>query len=107
MAKCKKCGSEVYVKNGFVGGRQRYKCKSCGCNFREGDGRTNDKVAVKKALCVLLYAMGKASFRFLGKLLNTDHALIYRWIREFGESLPEPEIDSEIKEMQFDEMWHF
>jgi transposase len=107
MPVCKKCASEKITKNGIVAGKQRYRCKECGCNFREGDGRTNSKIAAKKALCVLLYSMGKGSFRMLGKILKIDHTLVYRWIRAFGESLPEPEVSGEITEMEFDEMWHF
>lgn len=107
MPTCKNCGSERAVKNGVVGGRQRYRCKECGCNYREGDRRTNEKIAAKKALCVLLYAMGKGSYRMMGRLLNVDHTLVYRWIRSFGESLPEPEVSGEITQMEFDEMWHF
>jgi transposase len=107
MPTCKKCGSVQTVKSGFVAGKQRFLCKECGCNFREGDARTNEKVAAKRALCVLLYAMAKGSFRMMGKILNTNHALIYRWIRAFGESLPEPAVSGSIQHMQFDEMWHF
>ena len=107
MARCKKCESENVVKSGMVSEKQRFKCKECGCNFREGDGRTNERVAAKKALCILLYAMAKGSYRMLGRILNTDHALVYRWIRSFGESLPEPEISGSISQMEFDEMWHF
>lgn len=107
MATCKKCGSERAVKNGIVANKQRYRCQECGFNFREGDGRTNEKVAAKKALCILLYAMGKGSYRMLGRILGVDHTLIYRWIRAYGESLPEPTVSGEIKEMEFDEMWHF
>jgi transposase len=107
MPRCKKCGSEQAVKNGVVGGRQRYRCKECGCNYREGDGRTNDKIAAKKALCILLYALAKCSFRRLGKILKIDHTPVYRWVRAFGESLAEPEVSGEISEMEFDEMWHF
>jgi hypothetical protein len=72
-----------------------------------GDNRTSDKVAAKKAMCILLYAMAKGSFRMLGRIFQRDHTLIYRWIRSFGEGLPEPEVSGEIKEMEFDEMWHF
>jgi transposase-like protein len=90
MPRCKKCGSEQAVKNGVVGGRQRYRCKECRCNYREGDGRTNDKIAAKKALCILLYALAKGSFRMLGKILKIDHTPVYRWVRAFGESLAEP-----------------
>ena len=107
MPTCKNCGSEKAIKNGMVGGRQRYHCKECGYNFREGDRRTNEKVAAKKALCVLLYAMAKGSYRMMGRLLKIDHTLVYRWIRAFGEGLPEPEVSGEITQMEFDEMWHF
>jgi transposase-like protein len=107
MAKCKECGSEQTVKNGVVASKQRYRCKECGCNFREGDNRANEKVAAKKALCVLLYAMAKGSYRMMGRLIGIGHTLAYRWIGSFGESLPEPEAPGDIMQMEFDEMWHF
>ena len=107
MVTCKKCGSQRAVKNGMVQGKQRFKCKDCGNNFREGDDRTSEKVAAKKALCILLYAMAKGSYRMMGRLLDIDHTLVYRWIRAFGESLPEPEVPGDITQMEFDEMWHF
>ena len=107
MPTCKNCGSEHTVKSGVVAGKQRYKCKKCRCNFRVGDNRTNDKVAAKKALCILLYAMAKGSYRMLGRILKTDHTLVYRWIRSFGEELPEPEVPGDITQIEFDEMWHF
>jgi transposase-like protein len=95
------------AKNGVIAGKQRYRRQECECNFREGDNRTNESVAAKKALCVLLYAMAKGSFRMMGRILGINYALVYRWIRSFGESLPEPEIPGDIVEMEFDEMWHF
>ena len=107
MIKCKNCESENTVKSGIVAGKQRYLCKECGYNFREGDNRTNDKIIAKKALCVLLYAMAKGSYRMLGRILRIDHTLVYRWIRAYGESLTEPEVSGEITQMEFDEMWHF
>ena len=107
VPKCKKCEAMRSVKSGFVQGKQRYKCKDCGCNFREGDARTNDKIAAKKALILLFYAMGKGSYRMLGRIFGVDHSLVYRWVRAFGESLPEPEVPGDITEMEFDELWHF
>ena len=107
MPTCKKCGSGQAVKNGVVGGRQRYRCKECGCNYRVGDRRTDDGTAAKKAMCVLLYSMAKGSLRALGRIFGRSHTLIYRWVREFGEGLPEPEVSGEVREMEFDEMWHF
>ena len=34
-------------------------------------------------------------------------SLMYRWISKKAEDLPEPAITTDIKEMEFDEMWHF
>ena len=64
-------------------------------------------MAIKKALCVILYSLGKASFGFLAKLFGVSRSLTYRWVKSEAESLPEPEISNEIKEIEFDEMWHF
>ena len=30
---CPKCGRTERTKNGFHRGKQRYKCKNCGCNY--------------------------------------------------------------------------
>jgi transposase len=104
---CKKCGSEKVVRSGIVGGRQRFRCKGCGCNFRLGDNRTDEKIAAKKALCILWYAMGKGSYRMIGRILGLDHSLVYRWIRDFGAGLTEPKVPNDVVEIEFDEVWHF
>ena len=78
MAVCKKCGSGWSVKSGLLAGKQRHKCKACGCHFRDGDARTNVRVAAKKAMYVLLHAMAKGSFRMVGRLLGRHHTLVYR-----------------------------
>ena len=107
MATCKRCGCERSVKNGKVRGKVRYKCKECGLNFVEGDGRVNESLVVKKALAVILYSLSKASFNMLGKIFGHSPSLLYRWIVEEMAKLPEPEVPGDIKEMEFDEMWHF
>ena len=105
--RCKNCNGEEIKKNGFVRGAQRYKCKQCGLNFIEGDRRKKSQTAVKKALCVILYSLGKASFNMLGKILGHSPSLIYRWIKAAMQETPEPEISPSIQEIEFDEMWHF
>ena len=107
MYSCKKCGSENTIKRGIVRGKQRYSCKDCNYFFVIGDDRTSPKMPAMKALCVLFYSLGKASYNMLGKLLGRDRSLIYRWIREAGLNMAEPEINGEITEIEFDEMWHF
>ena len=107
MSECKNCKSEKVVKAGKVRGKQRYKCKDCGYFFVHGDGRTNEKIAALKALCVLIYSLGKGSYNMMGKLFGRNRSLIYRWIREAGLNTDEPTISGEIKQIEFDEMWHF
>jgi len=97
----------LIVRNGKVRGKQRYKCKDCGLNFVDGDQRVKGSVVIKKALAVILYSLGKASFRMLGKTFGHSHSLMYRWISKEADDLPEPAITTDIKEMEFDEMWHF
>lgn len=107
MLNCKRCGGVNLTKNGVVRGKLRHKCKDCGLNFVEGDRRTKDSLAAKKALAVILYSVGKASFGMLGKLFGHSRSLMYRWITEAAASLPDPEVEGGIQEMEFDEMWHF
>jgi len=102
---CKRCGSTLYVKHGFVRGLQRYRCKACGFHFTVTAKRGRSEAT--KALAVLLYSFGKASFRWLGKLLGVSGVSTYKWVRQVAESLPEPEVREEIREMELDEVWHF
>lgn len=107
MVTCKRCSCDSVVRNGKVRNKARYKCRNCGLNFVEGDGRVNESLVVKKALAVILYSLGKASFTMLGKIFGHSPSLLYRWIVEEMAKLPEPVIPGDIKEMEFDEMWHF
>jgi transposase len=107
MTQCKRCQSATTIKNGIVRKKARYKCKVCGYNFIEGDERIKENLVVKKALAVILYSLGKASFGMLGKIFGVNRSLTYRWIKEEADKLPEPVISGEISEMEFDEMWHF
>ncbi len=107
MIRCKRCNCENIVKNGIVRGSQRYRCKECRFNFIEGDARTKPATVAKKAMAVVLYSLGKASFNMLGKLFGHSPSLIYRWIVEEMGKIEEPVVAGDIKEMEFDEMWHF
>lgn len=71
------------------------------------DGRVKESLVVKKALAIILYSLGKASFGMLGKIFGVNLSLTYRWVRDEAEKLHEPVISGEISEMEFDEMWHF
>ena len=106
---CKYCHDCSVIKRGFVRKKQRYACKKCGYHFVEGDERTRKSLAPKKALSVLLYSLGKASYGMLGKLFDVERSTVYRWIKSWivvqGELSPglsvvvmlQPSPDSTIK----------
>ena len=107
MMTCKNCHDSQTVKNGFVRDKQRYQCKMCGYNFVLGDERHSHATEVKKALCIILYSLGKASFGFMAKLLGVSRTTTYYWIRQAAAGTDEPTIAPDIREIEFDEMWHF
>jgi transposase len=106
VVQCKKCGQTRCVHNGFIRGNQRYKCKDCGYNFKVGDNRGKIKPEAK-ALGLLLYGSGKASYGMIARLFNVSRSAVLYWIRSMGSKLPEPSMDTEIAEVSIDEMWHF
>jgi transposase len=106
MIRCKRCCGEKFIKSGLNKGSQRYQCKDCHYNFIEGDRRLN-KDAEMKSLAALLYSQGKGSYGFISKLLKKSRSTIYRWVKQMAESLPDPVIDDNLKEIEIDEIWHF
>ena len=107
MPNCKKCESQQVTKNGFVRSKQRYRCKTCGYNFINGDGRVNPNTVVKRAFAVILYSIGKASYGLIAKLFDVSPSTVQRWLESEAARVPEPEIPETIREIEFDEMWHF
>ena len=106
MIACKNCQNTQTVKDGFVRDKQRYKCKICGYNFVLGDERRPHTTEIKKALCIILYSLGKASFGCLGKLFGVSRTTTYYWIRHAASIIDEPTSDTDIQEIEFAEMWH-
>ena len=49
----------------------------------------------------------KASYGFIAKLFGVTRAAVLKWIRKEGALIDKPKVPSNIKEMEFDEMWHF
>ena len=100
---CPKCSSEKNVKSGFAKGRQRYKCKDCGCLFSV-EIKSTAKPASMKKMALHLYLEG-LGFRSIGRILNVSNVSVLNWIRSFG--LQEKEIQlktDEIAIVEIDEM---
>ena len=103
--RCKACGSEEQVKNGFMRGKQRYRCKGCGLNFTDTPPR--GMPLQMKVTAVLLYVSGLSMNR-TAKLLGVSTPTVMAWIERFAEVYarkPEPEGRAVVVEL--DEMWHY
>ena len=101
--KCAKCNSVEKVKNGFVKGVQRYKCKGCGYNYTvEKRSGEYPKETKRKALHLYLEGLG---FRSIGRFLGVSNVSILNWIKDFGEKAKELQTDgNSIKFTELDEM---
>ena len=85
MAHCPKCGSTICVKDGFVKGRQRFRCKFC--NYRHTvQYRGKSPETKRKAVELYLEGLG---FRSIGRVLHCSNVTILNWIRKLGERAEE------------------
>src|SRR3954447_25518328 len=103
--RCKGCGSEEQVKNGFMRGKQRYRCKGCGLNFTDTPPR--GMPLRLKVGAILLHVSGLSMNR-TAKLLGVSTPTVQAWIERFAEvyaQKPAPEGRAVVVEL--DEMWHF
>ena len=102
---CKRCGSEVDVKNGLMRGQQRYLCKGCGLNFTNTPAR--GKPLALKAAAVLLYISGLSMNR-TAQLLGVSTPTIQAWLEQFAAAYAQkPEPEGRAVVIELDEMWHY
>lgn len=103
---CPKCAHAEAVKNGNVNGKQRYKCKGCGCNYTQS---SRYRIPREKRLeCLKLYLEG-VGFRGIERLTGVSHVSVIKWVRELGERIEvlRPQAGGQVDVMELDEMWHF
>lgn len=102
--RCRKCGSEAFVKNGFMAGAQRYKCKKCGFQFTRET--PHGKPIKDKFLALILYLSG-LSMSAIGKIIGVSTQSIMRWIRIYDKFISENDIDATIEEIEADEIYSY
>ena len=103
--RCKACGSEEQVKNGFMRGKQRYRCKGCGLNFTDTPPRGMPLQV--KVTAVLLYVSGLSMNR-TAKLLGVSTPSVQAWIEQFALAhAHKPELEGRAVVIELDEMWHY
>ncbi|KAA6341547.1 hypothetical protein EZS27_010664, partial [termite gut metagenome] len=88
---------------GIIKGKQRYKCKECGCHYTVELKSTAKPQSMKKqALHLYLEGLG---FRSIGRLLGVSNVSVLNWIRSFGKAVGELSSESrEIEMVEVDEM---
>ena len=101
----RKCGSEAFVKNGFMAGAQRYKCKKCGFQFTRET--PHGRPMKDKILALVLYLSG-LSMNAIGNIIGVSTQSIMRWIRMFYDKfIPQNEIETKFDEIEIDEMYSY
>ena len=103
--KCRKCNSEDIVKNGFMDGAQRYKCKNCSFQFTKEV--PHGKSAQDKIIALVLHLSG-LSMNMTGKIVGVSVQTILRWMRLFCRQFEENmQPGSLIEEIEADELAAF
>ena len=97
---CPRCSSESHVKQGYVGGRQRYKCKSCSYAYTVF---LRGKPPEMKQLALQLYLEGMG-FRGIGRVLKVSAVSVMNWIRKFGEQAESPDAGEPAQIVELDEL---
>ena len=101
MKHCPKCNSLNTVKNGFLRGKQRKRCKDCGYQYTKTFSGKISPDTKRNALELYLEGLG---FRSIGRFLGCSHVSVYNWIRSFGARLEPLKKEVGVKVMEIDEM---
>jgi len=111
-SKCKHCGSEKRVKNGYVKGKQRWECKGCGKTYREGDLR--EKYTNEQRLRVIKWYLEGAGIMSIERMEGVPNPLIIKWIRKFSKILRShlneviiPDDAKQIQIIELDELFSY
>ena len=98
---CPKCKSTSHIKQGQVGGRQRYKCKNCAYAYTVLE---RGKPMALKKLALQLYLEGMG-FRGIGRVLKVSHVAAYNWVRKFAfEASQKVELSAPAPIIEMDEL---
>ena len=102
---CPKCFVIDCVKNWFTYGNQRYKCKSCWCNFIKNKKKYDDKIK-KDAIYFYLKGVGINS---IARFLKVSQQIISYWIKKYANIVRQLKVKtrSEYDTVEVDELFTF
>ena len=82
--RCPECKGAEKTKNGFKNGIQRYKYKTCGCNYTKSTPHGYPIEVKREALRYYLEGIG---FRRIERLLGVSHTAVIYWVKKAGEKI--------------------
>lgn len=89
---CPNCESDIYVKNGFMKGKQRYLCKRCGCNFTQSEPRGKDG---KLKVVALIYKRCGFNISQVASIIDVSATTIMNWRKKYDRFLNFPEAEED------------
>jgi transposase-like protein len=107
------CPAAHVVRNGTLGGRQRYHCRGCGAWFGETHNTPMYRLhtSPEEVGRSLLIVMHRGSLRAAEEITGHKYETIGRWLSlaaEHAEALTEVLVhDLELSELEIDEFWSF
>ena len=107
------CPAAHVVRNGTLGGRQRYHCRACGAWFGETHNTPMYRLhtSPEEVGRSLLIVMRRGSLRAAEEITGHNYETIGRWLvlaAEHAEALTEVLVDDlELSELEIDEFWSF
>ena len=99
--KCPKCGQIEKTKNGFHRGKQRYKCKCCGCNYTGSKNGCPNHIKQK----AIKYYLEGNGFRRIERLMGVSHVSVINWVKQFASKFKNiPKKCEKVDIIELDEM---
>lgn len=110
MESCKFCFSDKFVKNGFVRGKQRYKCKHCFKSQVFGDERIKYPDYLKQ-VAITMY-VNNCGIRRIGAILNIPFQYVSNWVLDAGQKIEQmvkeqPKESRNISILEMDELYTY
>jgi hypothetical protein len=97
---------EKHVKAGFNAGKQRYKCKECGCFFTRPTPKGEPIEKKRQAIHMYLEGLG---FRAIARVLKVSHVTVQDWVAKKAQHLETlvPLYPARVKILELDELHHY
>jgi len=103
---CPSCSSRNIVKNGTTANhKQRYRCKACRRQFITAYTYRGCKPAIRQL--VLPMTMNASGIRDIARVLQISPNTVLAIIKAAAQTVTEPTVPKQIKNLEIDEFWSF